>query len=407
MDKDRLLRLQTYSPILGNVAYLDNAATAQMSALTRASLELDIKQVRGNPGRGLYQASTDAEESIEHCRKTVAKFVNARSEKEIVFTSGTTESLNMVARWCEDKLSPGDRIVVGLQEHHSNLLPWVEIARRKGAMIVTVEPDESGRITWESMYSAITDRTCVVALSMIGNVYGFQNDMSWIAPMAHKVGALFVVDAAQAAMHTKIDVQKMDCDFLAFSGHKVGAPFGIGVLYGKEEMFQTGTPLNLGGGMVEEFSMHGNITYTYKEPPYRFEAGTRNPFGCIGLTAAIDTLNYIGFDIIKDRERDLTEALLKELDNVHGVHIIGGSGVDEHKSLVSFTLDGVHAHDVAAILAENNVYVRAGKMCAQPLMEHLGVPAVVRASVAFYNAFMDVARFGDALKTVRSTMGVE
>ena len=375
-----------------------------MSKLTRVSLELATKQLRGNPGRGLYKASDEATEAIESCREAVAGFIHAQSSEEIIFTSGTTESLNTVARWYDKRLQKDDEIIVSVQEHHSNFLPWFALAQRTGAKIVCIKPEQNGALSWTAAHNAINPRTKIVALSMIGNVYGYLNQLDWVSLMAHKAGAVLVVDAAQAAMHTKIDVQKMDCDFLAFSGHKMGAPFGIGVLYAKKALQACMEPVCYGGGMVEGFDTK---VFRATEPPYCFEAGTRNPFACIGLSSAIMTLNLIGMDIIKERERDLTEALIKELDNVPGVHIIGGHGVDEHHSLVSFTLDGVHAHDVASIMADNNVYVRAGQMCAQPLINHLGVPAVVRASVALYNSFADVAKFGDVLKTVRHKMGVE
>lgn len=391
-------------PILtGDYAYLDNAATTQKPVQVLNAVDHYYRRQNANPLRGLYRLSVEATEAYENAREAVRRFINAEKTTEIVFTRNATESLNLVAySWCSANLKEGDEIAVTIMEHHSNFLPWLTAAQRVGAKINFIEPEQDGLITEEIFRNALTPRTRIVAMTQVSNVLGRENPIKKFAKIAHDQGALFVADGAQSVPHMPVDVRDLDVDFLAFSGHKMLAPMGIGVLYGKEKLFEEMPPFMTGGEMIEYVRRDG---FTTAELPHKFEAGTVNAGGAVGLHAAIDYYNKIGFDAIVEREEHLTAYAMKLLAENPHVHIIGSDKPEEHHGILTFTLDGVHPHDVATILDEHNVDIRAGHHCAQPLMKFLHTPSTTRASIAFYNTEDDIERLAEGLKAVRQEMG--
>lgn len=392
-------------PLLSNVdiAYLDNAATAQRPACVIEAEEAFYKKHNANPLRGLYNLAMEATDAYEDARVAVQKFFNARYMEEIIFTRNTTESLNLVAySYALHNLQPGDEIVTTIMEHHSNMLPWRMAAAQTGAVVKYIDCDETGYISDEAIEQAVTEKTKIVAMAQIGNVIGRLNPVEKLIAAAHKVGAVAVIDAAQSAPHMAVDVQKLDADFLACSSHKMFGPMGIGVLYGKKELLEAMPPFFMGGEMISMVSREGQ---EYAPLPHKFEAGTVNAAGAAGLHAAIDYINSIGFEKITAREEALTKRLFDGMSRIEGVQIIGSSKAEEHKGIITFKVDGVHPHDIAAILDADKIAVRAGNHCAQPLLDHLGTGATARASLAFYNTVEDVDRFLASLSTIRERMG--
>lgn len=387
--------------------YLDSAATTQVpDCVTFSMWRNGMNNLRGNPGRGLYSVSTDAEKIVQTARETVAEFIGAKSPDEIVFTRNTTESLNLLAScMAQSEMLDGKDVLVSPAAHHSNLLPWVNAIQIGGGRIQPFPIEKNGGVSLNKLrhYLNTTNAVQVVAVEAVGNVYGYGNDLQEISDIVHTAGALLVVDGAQAMLHADIDVRKMDIDFLAFSGHKMLGPMGIGVLYGKKELLEKLPPYQVGGGMVNHVEW-GDTEYA--EIPRRFEAGTVNVEGCAGLTEAIRYIQGVGKRIMLQDEDSLTEQIVDSIHFMPGVRIIGGQRPKDHKGLVSFDVDGVHPHDVAQLLAEDGICVRAGHLCAQPLMQELCLPAVVRASVAFYNDSLDIEKFVKSLSTVRKRMGV-
>ena len=358
-----------------------------------------------NPLRGLYELGVEATEQYEHARERVARFVHAKSEREIIFTRNTTEGINLVAySYALPRLKPGDEILVTIMEHHSNLLPWQMAARRTGATLKYLECEPDGSFTEEKIRDAVTPHTKLAALTLVSNVLGRATPAEKLIGMVHENGGVVLADAAQAAPHMPIDVTALDVDFLAFSGHKLMAPMGIGVLYGKQELLEEMPPFLTGGEMIDRVTREGAV---FAELPHKFEAGTVNAGGAVALAAAIDYLESIGWKEITEREEMLTAQLLAGMKKVPGVHILGSGDEKEHCGIVSFTVDDVHPHDIASILDEAHVAVRAGHHCAQPLLEWLGISSCARASVAFYNTPEDVGRFLDQLAQVRRMMGYE
>ncbi|WP_293729010.1 cysteine desulfurase [uncultured Phascolarctobacterium sp.] len=392
-------------PLLANmdVAYLDNAATAQRPlCVIEAERDFYLKH-NANPLRGLYQLAMEATDDYEDARAAVQKFINAKYFEEIIFTRNTTESLNLVAySYALHNLQPGDEIVTTIMEHHSNMLPWRMAAAQTGAVVKYIECAADGSITDEALTQAITPRTKIVAMAQVSNVLGRLNPVEKAIELAHKVGAVAVIDAAQSAPHMAIDVQKLDADFLAFSGHKMMGPMGIGVLYGKKNLLDAMPPFMSGGEMISMVSRDGQ---EYAPLPHKFEAGTVNAGAAAGLHAAIDYINSIGFDVIEAREAALTKLTFEGMRQIEGVRIIGAPDVENHKGIITFTIDGVHPHDIAAILDADGVNIRAGNHCAQPLLDHLCTGATARVSLAFYNDEADVRRLLDSLKTIRERMG--
>ncbi len=394
-------------PLLKNsqVAYLDNAATAQRPQAVLEAEKSFYEKYNANPLRGLYELGMEATECYEEAREAVRDFLHAGKSSEIIFTRNTTESINLVAySYGLTNLKKGDEILVGIDSHHSNLLPWQMVARQTGASLKFLECEMDGRFTEEAVKMAVTSHTKLAAITHVSNVIGRVNPVEDIIKMVHQAGGVVVVDAAQSTPHIPIDVQKMDADFLAFSGHKLMGPMGIGVLYGKEKLLENMPPFLTGGEMIESVTRESAV---YAQLPHKFEAGTVNGGGAWGLKAAIDYINSIGFEKIEEKEKTLTAIAMEELKKIPYVHIIGSEDPTEHNGIVSFTIDGVHPHDIASILDSAHVDVRAGHHCAQPLLAHLGVMVTARASISFYNSEEDVRKFTGEVKKIRRMMGYD
>ena len=394
-------------PLLKNsqVAYLDNAATAQRPQAVLEAEKSFYEKYNANPLRGLYELGMEATECYEEAREAVRDFLHAGKSSEIIFTRNTTESINLLAySYGLTNLKKGDEILVGIDSHHSNLLPWQMVARQTGASLKFLECEMDGRFTEEAVKKAVTSHTKLAAITHVSNVIGRVNPVEDIIKMVHQAGGVVVVDAAQSTPHIPIDVQKMDADFLAFSGHKLMGPMGIGVLYGKEKLLQNMPPFLTGGEMIESVTRKSAV---YAQLPHKFEAGTVNGGGAWGLKAAIDYINSIGFEKIEEKETTLTAIAMEELKKIPHVHIIGSEDPTEHNGIVSFTIDGVHPHDIASILDSAHVDVRAGHHCAQPLLAHLGVMVTARASISFYNSEEDVRKFTGEVKKIRRMMGYD
>lgn len=388
-----------------DLAYLDNSATEQRPEQVLNAMRDFYARHNANPLRGLYQLAVDATDRYEEARETVQRFINARLPEEVIFTRNTTESLNLLAySYGLTVLKPGDEIVTTIMEHHSNMLPWRMAARQTGAVVKYLECAADGSIDAAQLEAAITDKTKIVAMAQVSNVLGRMNPVEKAIELAHKHGAVAVIDAAQSAPHMNIDVQKLDADFLAFSGHKLMGPMGIGVLYGKKELLDAMPPFMTGGEMIEYVTRNGE---TYAQLPHKFEAGTVNAGGAVGLAAAIDYIGSIGMENIHRRELLLTEMALAGMKKIPGVNIIGAGDAEHHNGILTFTVDGVHPHDIAAIFDAGGVAIRAGHHCAQPFMEYLGVHSTARASIAFYNTAEDIQKFLNVLGTVRSKMGYD
>ena len=387
------------------VAYLDNAATAQRPLAVLEAEKDFYEKYNANPLRGLYELGMEATDRYEEARDTVRDFLHAKKSCEIIFTRNTTESINLVAySYGLNNLKAGDELLVGIDSHHSNLLPWQMVARQTGASLKFLECEMDGHFTEEAIENAITEKTKLAAITHVSNVIGRVNPVEKIIGKVHAVGGVVLVDAAQSAPHIPIDVQAMDVDFLAFSGHKLMAPMGIGVLYGKEELLDAMPPFLTGGEMIESVTREGAV---FAELPHKFEAGTVNGGGAWGLKAAIDYLNSIGFAAIGKKENALTALAMEELKKIPHVHVIGSEKPEEHNGILNFTIDGVHPHDIASILDGAHVDVRAGHHCAQPLLAHLGIMVTTRASISFYNTEEDVLRLTEQVKKIRRLMGYD
>lgn len=384
-------------------AYLDNAATAQRPQCVLDAEKTFYETQNANPLRGLYPLSIAATEAVEEARLAVRDFLHAKSSQEIIFTRNTTEALNLVAySYGLSHVHAGDEVVVSILEHHSNLLPWQMVCRQTGAALKFIDCEMDGRLDLNKVAEVITEKTKIVAVTHVSNVIGRVNPIREIADMAHRVGAVIVVDGAQSTPHIPVDVQALDADFLAFSGHKVFGPMGIGALYGKRRLLEKMPPFLSGGEMIESVTRTGA---TYAELPYKFEAGTGNAAGAVGLHAAIRYMQSVGFDTMHERETALAARMIAGMADMPFIHVLGSENPAEHSGIVTFTVDGVHPHDVSEILAADGVCIRAGHHCAQPLLKHLGYSSTVRASCAFYNTLDEVDRLLDSLKTIRERMG--
>lgn len=387
----------------GNIIYLDNAATTQKPTYVLEAERAYYEAQNANPFRGVYELSEQATEAYEQARATVAAFIHAKEAEEIVFTRNATESLNLVAySYGLHFLQPGDEIVVSVMEHHSNFLPWKMVAERTGAVLRKLECENDGTLTDETLNEVINEKTRLVAVTQTSNVFGRKNDIKKIAELAHSYGAVIVADGAQSVPHMPVDVVDLDVDFLAFSGHKMFAPMGIGVLYAKREFLEKMPPFLSGGEMIS--TVHWDRV-SYAEVPHKFEAGTVNVGGAVGLKAAIEYINQVGFDVIQEQEHRLSVLAVNEMKKVPGLHIIGSQNPEEHCGIVTFTIDGVHPHDIAAILDANHVAIRSGHHCAQPLMDFLKVNSTSRASFAFYNTEEEIRQFVAGLGSIRRQMG--
>ena len=386
-----------------NEAYLDNAATSQKPYCVIKAVEDFYKHSNANPLRGLYELSVNATDRYENAREAVRKFIHAKESAEIIFTRNATESLNLIAySYGLSNLREGDEIVVSITEHHSNILPWQMVARSTGAKLSYLECEQDGRITDEAIDKTITEKTRLVAVGEVSNVTGRRNPVEKIIEKAHSVGAVTVVDGAQSTPHMAVDVQAMNTDFFVFSGHKLLGPMGIGVLYGKRELLEAMPPFLTGGEMIQTVSREGAV---WAELPHKFEAGTVNAADAVGLHAAIDYITGLGFDAITEREDALTAYAMEGMKKIPHLHLIGSDDPAEHNGILNFVIDGVHPHDISAILDADGIDVRAGHHCAQPLLNHLGFRSTTRASLMFYNTEEEVRRLLGSLASVRSRMG--
>ena len=392
-------------PLLMNtdVAYLDSAATAQRPRCVLDAEEKFYTTCNANPLRGLYPLSIAATDAYENAREAVRKFLNAASAKEIIFTRNTSESLNLVAySYGLSNVKAGDEVVVSIMEHHSDLLPWQMVCRQTGAKLRFIECEPDGSVDLNKVEPLIGSRTKVVAMTQVSNVLGRENPIRQVAELAHRAGAVMVVDGAQSTPHMPVDVQALGADFLAFSGHKVYGPMGIGVLYGRKELLEKMPPFLTGGEMIESVTREGAV---YAELPHKFEAGTVNAAGAAGLHAALDYMAQVGFGTMQRRELELTRRAMEGMKQIPYVHILGSDQPEDHHGIVTFTVDGVHPHDIGQILAADGVNIRAGHHCAQPLLAYLGHPSTARASIAFYNTEEEIDRLLASVSTLRERMG--
>lgn len=386
------------------LAYLDSTATSQKPKQVIAALDDYYERYNSNVHRGVHTLGSLATDGYEGARETVRRFIHARYFEEIVFTRGTTASINLVAHSYGDaNIEAGDEIVVTEMEHHANLVPWQQLAKRKGATLKFIPMTEDGELTLDAVKATVTDKTKIVAVAHVSNVLGTINDVKAIAEVAHAHGAIIAVDGAQSVPHMKIDVQDLDVDFYSFSGHKMLGPTGIGVLYGKREHLQNMEPIEFGGDMIDFVGLYES---TWTDLPTKFEAGTPLIAQAIGLQAAIEYLEAIGFDAIHAHEQALTQYAYEQMSQIEGISIYGPA-VDKRAGVITFNMDGVHPHDVATALDTEGVAVRAGHHCAQPLMKWLNVSSTARASFYIYNTKEDVDQLVEGLKKTKEFFSYE
>lgn len=387
-----------------NLIYLDNSATSLTPNSVIEAMKEYYENYNANVHRGIYSISQKATEEYELAHKKVANFINAEFE-EIIFTKNATESLNLLAYVLTKNLNQGDEILLSEMEHHSNLVPWQQIAKSKSLVVKYIPIDEYGKLDINKIKEMITEKTKIVSVTHMSNVLGTINDVKTIAELSHNKNALLIVDGAQSTPHFSIDVKYIDCDFFVFSGHKALGPTGVGVLYGKKELLQKLEPFLFGGGMISEVSFYDS---KWAELPWKFEAGTPNIAGSIGLGKAIDFLNNIGMDKIKEYENELTKHALSELRKISGITIYGLQEAEDRGSVISFNLNGVHSHDVATILDRYSIAIRAGHMCAMPLLhEKLKVGSVCRISLCFYNTKEEIDSFIIGIKKIKEIFKYE
>ncbi|MFP4355030.1 MAG: aminotransferase class V-fold PLP-dependent enzyme [Phycisphaerae bacterium] len=376
-----------------DLVYLDNSATTQKPQQVLQALQDHYTRANGSVHRSAHYLSQQANTAYEQARQKVCDFIGAESPREIVFTSGTTESINLVAHgFCRPRLAAGRQVLISAAEHHSNLVPWQMLCEQTSASVEVIPIDDDGSLDLEQGLGMINDATCMLAITAVSNVLGTINPLEKLIEQAHRHGAVVLVDGAQAAPHRRPDVGALDCDFYAFSGHKVYAPAGCGVLYGKRHLLEQTQPLCFGGGMIGSVDFDGT---TLADPPYRFEAGTRDTAGAVGLAAAIDYLDQLGWDSIHRHEQDLLEYATQRLEEVEAVTLYGKAR-PKH-GVISFTIDDVQGLDAASIFDKLGVAVRSGHHCAQPLMQRLGISGTLRASLACYNTRDEIDRLIDAI----------
>ena len=378
-----------------NITYLDSGATTQKPIQVIKAVEEFYQKYNANPHRGAYSLSVEATEQYENTRTKIAKFINAKHREEIIFSKNATESLNLIAySYGLDNLKKDDEVVISIMEHHSNLVPWQKMTKQTGSKLKYMYINENYEITDEEIENKITDKTKIVGITHVSNVLGTINNVKKIIKYAHKKGAVVIVDASQSIPHMKIDVQDLDADFLVFSGHKMLAPLGIGVLYGKREILNKMTPFLMGGDMIEYVYEQDT---TFAPLPNKFEAGTQNVEGVIGLGAAIDYIENLGYDKIQEIEHEVISYARQELSKLDYLTLYTTPNEENHSSVISFNIKGVHPHDVASILDSEGVCVRSGNHCAQPLMRFLGIDSTCRASFYIYNTKEDVDKLVKAL----------
>ncbi|MEH7118674.1 cysteine desulfurase [Neobacillus vireti] len=377
------------------LVYLDSSATSQKPISVIETVDKYYREINSNVHRGVHTLGTRATDAYEGAREKVRKFINAKSTQEVIFTRGTTTSLNTVASgYAAANLKEGDEIVITYMEHHSNIIPWQQVAKRTGAVLKYIPLQEDGTLSLDDVRATITANTKIVSVMQVSNVLGVINPVKEIAQIAHENGAIMVVDGAQSAPHMKIDVQDLDCDFLAFSGHKMCGPTGIGVLYGKKHLLENMEPIEFGGEMIDFVHLQES---TWKELPWKFEGGTPIIAGAVGLGAAIDFLNEVGLDNIAEHEHRLAAYALEKMSAVEGMTIYGPLDAAKRAGLITFNIEEVHPHDVATVLDAEGIAVRAGHHCAQPLMRWLKASATARASFYLYNTEEDIDKLVEGL----------
>lgn len=386
-----------------DLIYLDNGATTQKPVQVINAMSDYNKLSHGNPHRGVHQLSIRATEEYDLAKEAVRRFINAESAEEIIFTRNTTESINMAAySYGKEFIKENDEIVITISEHHSNMLPWQGLAREKGAVLKYIYLNDEGRISIEKLRSKITDKTRLVSIAHMSNVLGTVHPVKDVIDYAHTKGAIVMVDGAQSTPHMKVDVREMDADFFAFSAHKMLGPMGLGVLYGKRELLEAMPPFLLGGDMIEYVSEQDA---TFAPVPFKFEAGTQNVEGAVGLRSAIEYLENIGMDNIHNQEKQLTGYAIERMLALPYIKTQGPKDLDMRGGIISFTMDDVHPHDIATILDSYGIAVRAGHHCCQPLMSYLNVQATSRISFYLYNTTEDVDKFIEGIKNVRKWLG--
>lgn len=397
--------IKSYFPILDQeinghpLIYLDSAATSQKPVQVIEALKNYYENDNANVHRGVHTLGNRATEQYEGAREKVRKFINANSMEEIIFLRGTTTAMNLVAQsYGRANVNEGDEIVITYMEHHSNIIPWQQLAKERGAILKYVELEKDGTISLEQVRAVVTERTKIVSMVYVSNVLGTMNPVKEVAQIAHENGAIMVVDGAQAAPHLKIDVQDLDCDFFAFSGHKMCGPTGIGVLYGKKALLNNMEPVEFGGEMIDFVGLYDS---TWKELPWKFEGGTPIIAGAVGLGAAIDFLNEIGLNEIEKHEHQMAAYAMEKMNLIEGLAIYGPTDPQKRAGIVTFNLNDVHPHDVATVLDMSGIAVRAGHHCAQPLMKWLEVSATARASFYLYNNESDVDRLVEGLRSAK------
>lgn len=394
-------------PVLDNkvydkhLVYLDNAATTQKSRDVINRVSDYYRNENANIHRGVHYLSQQATEAFENARKTVKEWINAEETREIIFTKGATEAVNLVAHsFARPNLEAGDEVIISEMEHHSNLVPWQVVCEEKGAVLKVIPFSEDGELDLAEYKKSLGEKTKLVAITHVSNVLGTINPVKHMIDIAHKQGVPVLVDGAQAIPHSEVDVQALGCDFYCFSGHKVYGPMGIGVLYGKSGLLEKMPPYQTGGEMVDNVTIEKT---TYNELPYKFEAGTPNVAGVVGLEAALKYIEKVELKDIENHEQELLDYATVELLKIEGITIYGTS---DHKcSVVSFNMEGIHPYDAGIIIDQMGVAVRTGHHCAQPIMDHYGVPGMIRASFGLYNTLQEVDRLVEAVKQARKMLG--
>lgn len=380
------------------LVYLDNAASSQMPVQVIDRIDRYHRCEHANVHRGIHTLSQNATDAFELTRSKVKALINANSEDEIIYTTGTTDSINLVAHsWGGSSLKEGDEIILSEMEHHANIVPWQMIAQKTGAVIRVIPVTDEGLLDLEAFKALLGPKTRIVALIHVSNVLGTVNPVKEITELAHDAGALVLLDAAQSVPHMEVDVQDLDADFLAFSSHKLCGPTGFGILFGKKEILEEMPPYRGGGDMIDKVSFEGT---TYNRVPFRFEAGTPPIAASIGMGAAIDYLMDIGLDQIEKREAQLADLLIQKLSDVKGLRLIGAS--EQRGPLASFVLDGIHASDAGTLLDQKGIAVRTGHHCAQPLMRRFDLSATTRASLSFYNTEEEIDQLIDGIRYVQT-----
>ena len=383
-----------------DLAFLDSAATAQRPACVLEAQRSFYETMNANALRGLYRLSVEATEAINEARSSVASFIGATQSQDVVFCRNTSEALNIVAKsFGPSVLEPGDEVCISIMEHHSNLIPWQQVCRATGATLVYLRPDDQGVITPQEMDRKINERTKIVSVTHVSNVLGIENPVAELGKRVHAVGGYLVVDGAQSVPHIPVDIKQIDCDFFAFSGHKVFGPFGIGVLWGRHDLLDSMPPFLTGGEMIDSVSETDAV---WAPVPEKFEAGTQDAAGIYATAKALEYVNALGMQTLQEREMLLMEYLMDRMGELSFIEIIGSEDPAKHHGALSFNVKGIHPHDVSSILDSCNVAIRAGHHCAQPLLTWLGVESCCRASIAFYNDTSDIDALISGLNTVWS-----